>query len=1329
MVSNETVHHEDHVGGNSPSVLFFIFCCFGFGALMRQAMKFIPVRLAYTVVLLLIGVIFGLISNQVPELDIYTTMVDADPHLIMHVFLPVLIFESAFALDYHTFKKTSAQVLLLAVPGLALSSLLTCIMAQYLFDYNWGWNIGMLFGSLMSATDPVAVVAILREVGASKKLSIVIEGESLLNDGAAIVLFNIFLILSTTTAGLSGGEIVVYFLRVAIGGPAFGLLMAIFAIFCLSQVFNDVYVELTVTLVATYATFYIGEALLGVSGVLAVVVLGIAMSSMRTSISPEVEDFIHRFWEALAYFANTLIFILVGVVISKKAIQLIFGMDWFYMIALYLGLNVIRGTVVLLLSPILRRLGYGMTWQEGLVLTWGGLRGAVGLALGLLVMEDEGLDLQKVRVKVLIHISGIVFLTLLINATTIPYLLKTLGMNDITTAKRMAMASAIRHLEELRYKTLNMLKTDRFLADSDWELVEKSCGIDPPYKTSKEEAELEQSMKIRPKSICPDCNAQLPLQPTPKELRDMTNEAILRYLKAEKLSYWRQFEQGMVSQEAVRKLQGYTEVASDKSGQFVDLDEIKSSWEVPKSLIKLRKVIVRIIENKPVCSACGGCLQGFFKIVTSKVVSYIIFVIIAMDMVNWILSLISERYNMWYDNRIIFRSINAAFVGIYIVEFICKVITQSAGYFKVIWQVLCFVIVIHGISDVAVEFSLPPSSTYTQEVVLVFIVFRFIRVLRFFELIFPLLLKFVDYQMTASISNGYDVGRGFVAGEEEVRKLIDRMVDNTDCATYLKQNCDTGKLDVIRCLGILQKENPQIALSVKTRQAARSVLNSLRDGVQKLLEDGVLQESETEKLNHKIEAKMKKLLQLPTTIPVPPPDRMLNNVTWLEDDQETIDFIKARSQLINYNHDEALVKEGDASDGIYIIVSGLVRFSRSKKNKNNDKTEDKVMDFMSTGSIIGEMGLLTHGNRMASVVCETAVQALFISSADMEEAFRTFADTEPSLEKRLWKVCASRLAVGVLLEQPSYQGFTREKVKLRLESAYVVPGEDFSINSKMADVVLIHGHAQNAFTKENYHGPCYIPWTCLKLEFKFDQVSKPIMLVIPSETDDQLHLAPTHRRQSYHPEYFNGSKNEEKLCLKHAAQHRQDIDPKKKSVTFKSKNKVGVLENDEVIMNGNIPNKRTNRSLAATTVVEDDENVNKLENILTPEQEEEAEINKANDLAKDIAEFNRRLDQRAKETEARHGKSSGGSHVVTIEKEHTTQTSSTPNAQKPQNATSNNGKTHTAQSSPFLEDNHKTPLVPIESNKSPETGSATDDAPKFVSVVSHKHSNKNKKNK
>jgi sodium/hydrogen exchanger 10/11 len=245
-----------------------------------------------------------------------------------------------------------------------------------------------MFGSILGATDPVAVVALLKDVGACPKLGTIMEGESLLNDGTAIVVFTLFLSLSKGGV-YTGGEVVLLFLRVAIGGPIFGWLSGKLTVVLIAQVFNDALIEITLTIAASYITFYVAEAWLGVSGVLALVALGLECNLNRAHISPEVEKFLHGFWEMMAYLTNTVIFTLVGVVIAERAFNDVEPRDWFYLLSLYIGLTIIRGITIALLSPLLSRLGYGISWEKGIVVTWGGLRGAVGLSLALVVEHDE----------------------------------------------------------------------------------------------------------------------------------------------------------------------------------------------------------------------------------------------------------------------------------------------------------------------------------------------------------------------------------------------------------------------------------------------------------------------------------------------------------------------------------------------------------------------------------------------------------------------------------------------------------------------------------------------------------------------------------------------------------------------------------------------------------------------------------------------------------------------------------------------------------------------------------------------------------------------------
>ncbi|MCO5555571.1 hypothetical protein L7F22_009116 [Adiantum nelumboides] len=321
------------------------------------------------------------------------------PSLILFVFLPALLFESSFAMEIHQIKRCLVQMVLLAGPGVVISTFCTGTLIHYIFPYHWSWSISFLLGGLLSATDPVAVVALLKELGASKKLKTLIEGESLINDGTAIVIFRLFLEL-VLGESFNAGTVVVYLSRVALGGVALGAAFGLVSVLWLGLVFNDTVIEITLTLTASYIAYYTAEDEAKVSGVLAVMTVGIFFAVFaRAAFKGETQQSMHYFWEMVAYIANTLIFILSGVVIAEyilKSRNSIEGQDWGYLALLYIFLQITRVIVVVTLLPGLQYFGYGLTWKEAIILTWAGLRGAVALALSL-----------SVNVTVLPKVTGI----------------------------------------------------------------------------------------------------------------------------------------------------------------------------------------------------------------------------------------------------------------------------------------------------------------------------------------------------------------------------------------------------------------------------------------------------------------------------------------------------------------------------------------------------------------------------------------------------------------------------------------------------------------------------------------------------------------------------------------------------------------------------------------------------------------------------------------------------------------------------------------------------------------------------------------------------------
>jgi hypothetical protein len=258
----------------------------------------------------------------------------------------------------------------------------------------------------------------------------------------------------------------------------------------------------------------------------------------KTRISPEVGHFLHDFWLLAAFIANTLIFIVVGVIIAHRTR---FEMEDFIDLAIvYIGIHLIRGFIILVLFPLMRKIGYGVSVKDSIVLWWGGLRGVIGLAMALIVAETSTIP-HDIRDQFLFITAGIVLLTSLINATTIKALVKGLGLTKVPLAK----ATLVNHtIDKLRYSAelrLELMKKDRFMGGADWSHVEKF--LPAPWSPSKDEI-LD---KVENGLI--------------KELR-------INLLSKEKSSYWKLFSKGLLGRSAYNLLMNINNELLDQGGEF-----------------------------------------------------------------------------------------------------------------------------------------------------------------------------------------------------------------------------------------------------------------------------------------------------------------------------------------------------------------------------------------------------------------------------------------------------------------------------------------------------------------------------------------------------------------------------------------------------------------------------------------------------------------------------------------------------------------------------------------------------------------------------------------
>jgi len=416
----------------------------GLIGLLALAVLMLPIarrmHFPYTVLLAAVGVLLGVIAGHLGDsrsLGIGSDFLHAIRGLeitseaVLFVFLPALVFESALAIDVRRLLEDLAPILLLAVIGLLISAFIVgfsvaAVSGQALIPC-------LLLGAIVSATDPVAVVAIFKDLGAPKRLAILVEGESLFNDATAIVLFTILAAIL-----VDGGEVSLVggtgaFLKVFLGGVIVGYLLGRGICALIARLVDVPLVETTLTISLAYIAFVVAEHYLHVSGVMAVVTAALVLGSYgRTAISPSSWHALTETWEFIGFWANSLIFVLVGMLVP----ELLGQAGWReigWLAVLIVAAFAARALIIYGLLPGMSaiRLAQDVSRSYRTVMFWGGLRGAVSLALALAVLENPKFP-AEVQTFVGTLVTGFVLFTLFLNAPTMPVVMRLLGLDKLS---------------------------------------------------------------------------------------------------------------------------------------------------------------------------------------------------------------------------------------------------------------------------------------------------------------------------------------------------------------------------------------------------------------------------------------------------------------------------------------------------------------------------------------------------------------------------------------------------------------------------------------------------------------------------------------------------------------------------------------------------------------------------------------------------------------------------------------------------------------------------------------------------------------------------------
>ena len=428
-------------------------------------------KVPYTVLLVVAGLAVSLLLDGAPGLREHLEKIKLKPELLLQVFLPILLFEAAFHVDLKSFLNNRRAILFLAIPGVIIGMVLTTavfVPVAKLIRGDMMWQVGLVTAAMLAATDPISVVALFKEFTVSKRLGIIIEGESLINDGIAVVLFGVVVKITADSLGLhiptldgQGGnvqalQVLGNFLSEVFLGTAVGVAVGLAMSYLTSKV-NDHLIEVALTAIAAYGSNVMAMQL-HASGVIAVVVCGMMVGNVgaKHGMSPTTREAVFSFWEFAAFMANSFVFILIGLEIRLSELWADAGL----IVAFFVIMILVRSVIVFGVHNLVRRedLRLRKPWLP--VITWSGVRGSLSMVMAMMLVASES-EGETTRKLILNLVFGVVLLSILLQGTTIEWLMKRVGLivetheeieYEMALARRQAIRCLVDNLEDAERK-------------------------------------------------------------------------------------------------------------------------------------------------------------------------------------------------------------------------------------------------------------------------------------------------------------------------------------------------------------------------------------------------------------------------------------------------------------------------------------------------------------------------------------------------------------------------------------------------------------------------------------------------------------------------------------------------------------------------------------------------------------------------------------------------------------------------------------------------------------------------------------------------------------
>ncbi|XP_005386442.1 PREDICTED: sodium/hydrogen exchanger 10 isoform X2 [Chinchilla lanigera] len=1045
-----------------PKVIFVLSLICTIGAFLNMHFKVFLIPLP--VILFLLGCGLEILSFTSFEIQKYADAIQwINPDLFFGIFIPVIMFNVAFDMDVYMLQKLKWQLFLITIPGFAINYML---IFWYLLSVNKLLLKPIqlsLFSSILMSADPMVTAAAIKDLGLSRSLISLINGECVINSVMALIVFTTTMDINDrrqrkATYSLTN-DIMIAVWTDLIGSLLFGIFSSKLIQSWMADIcFDDVNYTIVI-FAALYLIYFICE-FVRVSGMFTVASIGLFLNS--TSFRPLIGSFLFEFWDCLAFVAFLMVFTFSGLLIPADTYLYISFSDIYYSLNIYLTLLV-------------------FSWRWAFIMVWSEMKGIPNINMALLfAYADHTFGSEREKSQVLLHGVTVCFISMIVNHFILPVAVSKLGLRDAASTKYKSNLHTFQRFQELIKSTASTLKFDKDLANSEWNMVDKAIVLQNPFALSQEETTEHEKLK------CPSCNKEIDEALT-IEAMDMASSLLL---SAQIASYQRQYRSEILTQNAVLVLVGASECFAEKKGEYISLETIKKYSESKNLLGVLRKILLNLLYNTKKDKAPPSkyrFLRICHKIVSIDEFEYIGFLAILMNIFPIVISWV-PLLNSIYGYEI--RYANDFFLLLYILEAVLKMAALQKEYFSSVWNIFELTVTFIGILDVILFNT--RSISYNFVLTEIMETIPLLRILRLLKLITPKLLRIIDKKMSHQQSFRYAILKGYIQGEIDSMNIIDEIATSKQVKEMLLKRETRNMKRAMKELGYLEYDHPEIGVTMKTKEEINVLLNIATEILKSFGTKGIIHKNESAEISKIIMNRKKEVHDFQAIIKPLTVEEIPYHITWLEKNPKYIDFIESGARIVTFDCGNDIFHEEDDPKGVYIIISGMVKLQRTKSSDSETdhiilESEEKAYPIVNTdyvlgGEAIGELNCLTDEPMKYSATCKTVVETYFIPKTLLFEAFEKYY---PLLEHKMWLKIGRGVAARKTREHLSFEDWDYI-MQLKLSNIHVkdIPRiiKTDIYEENVTYVFLIHGSVEDCHLRKVYNAPFLIPATCHQIQ-------------------------------------------------------------------------------------------------------------------------------------------------------------------------------------------------------------------------------------------------------